>query len=435
MNIWARASELASRTPENRNRYVDFLRAASITVVIVGHWLIATSWYVDGRLATGHLLEGRSIFAGVTWLAQVMPIFFMVGGYANAMSLDSARRKGHGYAAWLVQRLHRLAVPLVAVLVAWGAIAAALLLVGIDAGTVQVVSRASLIPTWFLAIYIMLVVLAPPAYVAWRRFGMASFWVLAALAVATDVAFFAADMRALGWSNYFWVWLAVHQLGFVWRDGRQGGRGVLLTVAGGAFALLYAVTVHGPYPLALVSSPGEVVSNTLPPKATLLFLGIVQFGVLLAVEKPIRRALDRSTLWTATVLINGMIMTLYLWHMTLMAAVVTALFYAGGLGLGFEPGGPSWWASRPIWVAVLMVLLVPVSMVLSPLERGARHTGSSVPSGTRQVVGATVLCLGVAWLAMHGYLGGPIPRGDMVALGLVVVGAAAIGMSPRLARA
>jgi fucose 4-O-acetylase-like acetyltransferase len=424
---------MASRTPAHRNRYVDFLRAASILVVIVGHWLIATGWYVDGKLVTGHLLEGRSIFAGVTWVFQVMPIFFMVGGYANAMSLDSSRRRGAGYAEWLVARLHRLAVPLVAVLITWGAIAAALLLLGVEADTVQVVSRASLIPTWFLAIYIMLVVLAPPAYAAWRRFGMGSFWLLAALAVATDVLFFAADLRALGWSNYFWVWLAVHQLGFVWSDGRQGGSGRLLAVAAAALAVLYVVTVLGPYPLALVSSPGEVVSNTLPPKATLLLLGVAQFGVLLAMEAPMRRALEGSRLWTGTVLINGMIMTLYLWHMTLMAGVMTILFYAGGVGLGVEPGGAAWWVSRPIWVTLLMLLLVPTAMMLSPLERSARHTGSTVPSGWRQVTGAAVLCLGVAWLAMHGYLGGPIPRGDLAALGLVVVGAAAIGMRPRLA--
>ena len=38
--IWTQAARLAAQTPPERNRYVDFLRAASICVVILGHWLV-----------------------------------------------------------------------------------------------------------------------------------------------------------------------------------------------------------------------------------------------------------------------------------------------------------------------------------------------------------------------------------------------------------
>jgi hypothetical protein len=36
-SAWSRAAKLADRTPASRNRYVDFLRAASMRVVTVGH--------------------------------------------------------------------------------------------------------------------------------------------------------------------------------------------------------------------------------------------------------------------------------------------------------------------------------------------------------------------------------------------------------------
>ena len=36
MGIWSQASQLAAQTPAERNRYVDFLRAVSILVVVVG---------------------------------------------------------------------------------------------------------------------------------------------------------------------------------------------------------------------------------------------------------------------------------------------------------------------------------------------------------------------------------------------------------------
>jgi hypothetical protein len=281
MGIWSQASQLAAQTPAERNRYVDFLRAVSILVVVVGHWLIATAHYVDGTLTPGHLLKSEPGTQWLTWLFQVMPIFFIVGGYSNAVSLESARRKGDQYAVWLAARLNRLVTPLLILLIAWSVIALIMYAVDARLAVIQFTSKAALIPTWFLAIYIMLVILAPAAYRAWRRFGFASFWAFVALAVLTDIAFFAADLRWLGWSNYFWVWLAVHQLGFAWRDGRLSSPPLLLVYSAVGFVTLYLLISKGPYPLAMVGSPDEGLSNTLPPKVTLIALGVFQFGLLL----------------------------------------------------------------------------------------------------------------------------------------------------------
>ena len=136
-------------------------------------------------------------------------------------------------------------------------ISIALLVAGVPVETVKYVSRSCLIPTWFLAIYIMVVILAPAVYRLWERFGFVSFWAFAAMAALTDVAFFAVGLEWMGWTNYFWVWLAVHQLGFAWRDGRTGSPMTMLLIAAAAFAALYLVIFKGPYPLAMVSSPGE----------------------------------------------------------------------------------------------------------------------------------------------------------------------------------
>src|SRR5262245_56624453 len=61
---WSRAARLADRTPASRNRYVDFLRAASMLVVTVGHWLAAAP-YFD---ASGELI-GAHILTAVPWTA------------------------------------------------------------------------------------------------------------------------------------------------------------------------------------------------------------------------------------------------------------------------------------------------------------------------------------------------------------------------------
>ena len=423
MGIWSQARTIAAETPADRNRYVDFLRAASILVVITGHWLIAALYYHDGKLEPGAILELQPWTQWLTWLFQVMPIFFFVGGYANAVSLEGAARRNLGYAGWLVSRLNRLVSPLIALLVGWAVLAAILHFSGVSGSVIKLASRAALIPIWFLAIYIMIVVLAPACYAAWRRWGFASFWALVAAAALVDAAFFAGDLRWLGWSNYFWVWIAVHHLGFAWREGRVGGPARLLAVAAVGLGALALLIFKGPYPLAMVGSPDEDLSNTLPPKITLLALAAVQFGLLLAVEAPMRRLLSGLRFWAATVLVNGMIMTVYLWHLTVLVIMVALAYAAGGFGLGIEPGSSEWWLTRPLWIGVLYVVLLPVATLLAALERRPRPADAPVPSAARQVVGAVLLCLGLALLALFGFGDTPLPGLDIAAFALAVVGA------------
>ena len=389
MRIWSQARDMAAQAPAARNRYVDFLRSVSILVVIVGHWLIATSYMVDGEITLGHLLRSHPQTQWLTWVFQVMPIFFIVGGYSNAVSLESARRRNLGYASWLYARLNRLVAPLLVLLFAWAVIAVIMHLLGVGPRDMQLASRAALVPTWFLALYIMVVMLAPVTYAFWQRLGLASFWILVAGAFLTDVAYFVPDdLRWLGWTNYLWVWLAVHHLGFAWRDARLGTPARLVLYSALALLTLYVMVSAGPYPLAMVGSPDEGLSNTLPPKATLLVLGVFQFGLLLALQNPMQRVLAGARVWTATVLINSMIMTVYLWHLTVMVLLISLLYFAGGPGLGLVPGSTAWWLTRPLWIALLLGLLTPVALLLLPLERSSRGTGSTVPSPVRQVTGA-----------------------------------------------
>ena len=159
----------------------------------------------------------------------------------------------------------------------------------------------------------------------------------------------------------------------------------------------------------------------------------------MAIEKPMRRALESVRLWAAAVLVNGMIMTIYLWHITVMVVIVGVLAMAGGFWLGIEPATSEWWLWRPAWIGFLIAILVIVALPLSYFERTGRGADAAVPSTARQVVGALLLCLGVAMLAMFGYGGSPIPDVtigsldlDVGAFVLVIVGAAVSGLLPKI---
>jgi hypothetical protein len=205
----------------------------------------------------------------------------------------------------------------------------------------------------------------------------------------------------------------------------------LLLYAALGFAALWLLIFEGPYPFAMVGSPDEDLSNTLPPKITLLALGVFQFGVLLSIEKPMGRLLSGLRIWAATVLINSMIMTLYLWHLTVMVIVVAIGYQLGGFGLGIEPGTSDWWLTRPIWILVLYACLLPVTLLFSPLERRSLPADAPVPGAPRLVVGAVLICLGVALLALFGVGNPPVQGLNVGSFVMVLVGSGLCGLLPR----
>lgn len=444
MNLpsWADAARLAAQTPPERNRYVDLLRAASICLVILGHWLVVAIYTQDDIIYFKDALSLIRWTQWLTWLFQVMPVFFLVGGYVNGLGWQSAQRRQLGYAAWLAGRLQRLIIPVLPFLAVWTLIGAALVFTGVislgstslqvEKSLLSVASRFAMLPAWFLVVYIVVVLLAPLAYRAWMRYGLVSFAVLAAAAALVDLLVLGAGWRLLGWLNYLFVWLAVHQLGFAWQAGRIGGpRRSLLWAAGGLAALLALVT-FGPYPVSMVSVGGEEISNSLPPRLTLLALAVGQTGLLAALETPARRLLDRGALWTAAVLINGMIMTIFLWHVTALL-LVSGLALLNDAWISFFPGTLSWWLTRPLWIAALVVALSPFIAAFARFERAGSARRAAPPPVWQLLPGCALVCLGLSILTLRGIPTATWPGFNLLALGLPFVGAALVWFGPRRA--
>lgn len=425
MTLWSRAAAVAAKTPDSRNRLVDFLRAASILAVISGHWLLAAPYVSNGSLVIGNMLELADYTKWLSWAFQVMPVFFLVGGYANAVSWRAALRDGKPFSVWLDSRLRRLILPVLPLIAGWVILAWAGRSLGIDAGFVQQSSKIALIPIWFLAIYTLIILLVPLTHAAWQRWGFVSFLIPVALAAADD-AFFLAGYRGLGWFNYIFLWVAVHQLGYAWRDNRIDRPVIRFGFGCFGLGLLFGLTVLGPYPVAMISVPDAAISNTLPPKLPLLALGIAQAGFLLSCEKPLRRWLNRPTPWTAAVLLNGMIMTIYLWHSTALTLIIALSASLGHVGLSFEPGSASWWFLRPGWMVVYTVALAALLPLIARFER--LPIPATAAPAWREIAGAMLVCSGLALLAYYGLGGDVTPSIQIIAVAAPFLGALVAGL-------
>ncbi len=398
-----RAERIHAATPATRNRVVDFLRAAAITVVVFGHWTIAAVNVTSGTDVSAHaVLDEAAWTHPITWVAQVMPLFFFVGGYSNALSWRSSRAKHLPYSAWLRARLRRLAIPIVPLLIAWTVGAAACLALGISPETLRRASQVSLIPTWFLAAYVLVVAVAPGCLWLWERYGFVSIAVGLAAAGAVDAVSLHTHNELAGYPNYLLVWACVHQLGVAWLDGRLNGARRRLTLAAVGLLGLALLVGVGPYPVSMIGVAGEEINNSAPTRITLAFLGMAQIGLVLLAERRLASWLQRPRVWWATVAVNTRIMTWYLWHITAMICVIAvSSLLLGGFGLRLEPLTGLWWATRPLWWVVLVAATSVFVAVFGRVEQVAPDPRPAPP--VWKPVAATVcVCAGLAVMAKFG---------------------------------
>lgn len=387
--------QLAHSTPDSRDRTVDLVRGVSILVVVLWHGVASLGHWRDGRLAMPNPLS--SVPGGwlLTWFGQVMPLFFLAGGYANAVALALLPPAGRPPArVFIAARLRRIAQPVAAMLAVWalGDVIARTLF---GAVSVWQWGRPLFTPLWFLGAYAAVVAAAPWTLRAFERWGWRSVAALGALTVVLDLARFVAGIAAAGLLNSLAVFLFAHQLGYLWRaeamaepqtaplvhgQRRRRSPGAVLALLGvGGMAL--ATTIGG-LPRSMVAEVGE--SNMFPTTSAITFLACAQAGLVLSSRPLLRRLAARPAVWQATVAVNAVAMTVFSWHMTACVALWGAWRGLAG-SLPVEPS-VGWWLTRPLWAVALFTALVPLVALFAAIERHSRSAQRARPGarGERQ---------------------------------------------------
>ena len=370
----------------------------AILTVMFGHWLAASIWLQpDGEIALLNSLEWIPYAAWVTWLVQVMPIFFLAGGYANARGLRKVEAGQELRRDWITARARRLFTPVIPLLVVWVLLVVALRPF-VPSEVVYAGAMSATVPLWFLAVYLSLAAAAPITHAWWKRSGPSTIVILAAAAIAVDVARFAFDVPGIGWANFLFVWATVHQFGYWWSD-RDADDGIATRtgwmVFAAALASLIAVTWIGWYPVAMVGVPGAGLTNMTPPTFAIAILGITQLGVVLGTQNAVRRLTARPRPWHIVVTVSGVVMTIYLWHLSAMSLVAAAgLFSFDGFFFEVEPGTTTWWITRPIWVAILLVATLALVAAFARFEW--RISRAPPPARRRSVTIGMLLIAGSA---------------------------------------
>ncbi|GAA1483026.1 acyltransferase [Gordonia sinesedis] len=409
------------RLSAGRDRVVDLLRIVSLAVVIGGHALMLTvsgTAGPDGGPTLGNVLGDIPALQPITWLLQIMPLFFFAGAAAATYGWRAAAPAGHRAAGhWLLARAQRLLRP-----VGWYLLVALTILAvasGIGADTVSgVVAALGVQLLWFLGAYLLVLAAVPlmQRLDSGRRVAgaVAGCW---AVTAAVDAIRLTAGLPGLGYLTFATVWAIPAILGVAYAKRLITVRTAAL-LATAALAVDMLLVAAGPYDISLVTVPGQSLSNMNPP--TLLLAGhtIVVCALAIALRAPLARLVARPRVWWWVVLGNRGAMTLYLWHLPVLGAIIgTGL----ACGIDRDPASSTFWFVAGAQTVLLFALMVPVTAALSPLEnrplpwwdaplaRSSSRSRDAVVLGCVLVTAVAVLMLardglddGLGWAVLAG---------------------------------
>ncbi|WP_367135514.1 acyltransferase family protein [Saccharothrix sp. HUAS TT1] len=385
----------APRPPAPDDRYATFLRLAALGLVVIGqsaltvlHWAgVSPNWL--------WLL---------TWVLQVVPVFYFAGGHANLTSWHAVQADQGGYGRYLAGRISWLLRPVLAFVLAWLVLPLPLELLDVDKSRVEVFGRLIANPLWFLGLYLVAVAATP--VMAWlhRNARLVTPVALVAAMIVVDLARIGLAWRTGGHVNLVLGALLLQQLGFHYADGslHRVPRRVLGVLALAAVPALLALITFGGYPRTMLPLPGEGGSNLSPPTVCLLVLGLAQICLVLLVKPRIAAWLEGGRTWRVVDFARSAPMTVYLGYLTGLAVVI------GLLGLLDAPA-IDWVITRPRWPAVLVLLLLPVLLVFHRFERSAAvgpcHTRETHRTRLAVTLGAGYGVLGVLGFVVTGFAG------------------------------
>jgi hypothetical protein len=398
-------AEVEADTPATRDRGIDVIRIVSLVGVVVGHTIMATSTIRDDVFIWTNLLTTSWVFQALTWVFQVMPLFFFAGVAACVDGWHS----GASWGGWMMRRCTRLYRPVFYYLAFWVS-ALAILRYFLPEHVYEPVAGISVQLLWFLGAYVLVLAAVPllARITTTGRLLAAVAGTYAFIAVIDVIRTNVGGLSALGYLNLV-VWLIPGMLGVAYRRSLLAGRGAVL-LGGVMLGVNLALLWLGPYELSLVGIETQHLKNMTPPSLLLAGHAIMMCAFAIAAAPAIARWARRPRVWWLTAIGNSGAMTLYLWHIPPLLAMHLVFDYLGHPR--YDASAPGFVALSILQLLIMTTLVATVFVVLRPLENSPLPLwdGGHVaePGWRSATVGALLCAAGAATLASVGWgLEGP----------------------------
>ncbi|PRB15534.1 acyltransferase [Microbacterium sp. MYb62] len=381
----------------SRDTGIDFLRALCVLGVVLLHAIMVGVTVTDAGPVFDNASDGTGWIAPLSWLLQVMPLFFVIGGFSGLLAYRRMQQRGGTAVGFVAGRVHRLLRPAVFTIAIVGVGLALLTVFGVPAELIATAGFRYGQPLWFLGVFLLCQALLPLLAAAHERAPYRTIGILALAALAVDVLRAATGLEGLGFLNLAFVWMALQQLGFFLADGRIDRLSRRVRASAGVAALLLLVVTFA----TGVYSP-DLIANINPPTAALLLVGVAHTSLLSLHRGRLERFSRRRSVAAFTDFVTVRTMTIYLWHMPvlLLMAGATAVYALTTGAVLPALDSTDWWAARPLWLATAVALTALVAVAFTRFE--SHPAPHATASRRRLVAGALSGLLGVVLLLVLG---------------------------------
>jgi fucose 4-O-acetylase-like acetyltransferase len=372
--VTKQSDPISSLDLSKRDLTLDLARVFCVLLVVVIHLLfIGVGRDATGALVISRPLEEQPWFAAVTWAGQIMPLFFVVGGFASITAWRSTARRGGTAADYVKTRVLRLAQPTLPLFLFYVVVIGGATLLAIAPELVGTVVEGAGSPLWFIAAYCLCQALVPVMVRLHARAAAPTLGVLLLGVVLVDAARYGSGVTQLGYLNLFFVWLLVQQIGFWYADGWFARRAwwQLVLIAAAGYAALVPLTTVGPYNT-------DMLVNLNPPTLPLVLLGLAQACVLRLLRPALARLMSTHAARAVVFLVGTRLMTIYLWHLPVIIIVAGVGLLIPGASP--EPASPAWWWSRIFVYVLVLGILFALSFLVGRWEQ-PREVGPTPPVG------------------------------------------------------
>ncbi len=393
-------AEVEANTPATRDRAIDVIRIVSLVGVVVGHTIMATSTIRDDVFIWSNLLTASVAFQALTWVFQIMPLFF----FAGVAACVDAWQPDTSWGNWMMRRCTRLYRPVFYYLAFWVSVLA-ILRYFLPEHVYEPVAGISIQLLWFLGAYV-LVLAAVPLLARITATGHLLGAVAGTYVFIAAIDAFRINTEGPTWLGYLNLvaWLIPGMLGVAYRRNLLAGRRALLLGAV-MLAVNLALMWLGPYELSLVGIESQHLKNMTPPSLLLAGHAIMMCAFAIAAAPAIARWARRPRVWWLTAIGNSGAMTLYLWHIPALLAMHLVFDYLGHPR--YDASAAGFIALSILQLLIMVVLVATVFVLLRPLENNPLPLWDggyvAAPGWRSAAVGALLCVAGAATLASVGW--------------------------------
>ena len=314
----------ASKTSISRERFIDFTKVIGLLFLIVNSFLFLRLEESSGELFVTNLSAESQSLIVISWFTAGMSLFFFSMGFNNLIAWYSNVGRDGSQWNYLVDRINTLLGPV---------------LVWIFSSTIvlNILSRSSnfpnylttsedgimpsiefiLWPLWLVSIYLVMVLFAPLTIFLHKKYPYATVLTLFTMTVLIDNIEFSLNFSYIKLFNYLFFWIAIHQLGYFYADGKIQEVNVnvfrYLTVFSYGY-LFYQISVSNKY-LSLASYRLSSLNNEDPPTTLYLVASIGLISLAFTLKNLIEKMLSNQKIWLLISHIHANIYTIYLWHL------------------------------------------------------------------------------------------------------------------------